>query len=75
MTNEMPVFILKGKDKLALSTINYYLNKCISARLTEQAKEVAKAYMEMRNWQDDNPEEMKLPDHKHIPVGEQHDST
>lgn len=70
MTNDdpMPVFVLKGKDRLALGAISQYSLLCLKAGLIDQAAEVDKAYAEIRAWQGRHPELMKLPDHEHVPA-------
>jgi hypothetical protein len=66
----MPVFVLKGKDALALATIAAYRQECFDSRLFEQAQQVNLAYREMASWQNRHRDLIKLPDHKHVPVGE-----
>lgn len=67
-TDPMPVFTIKAKDRLALATVEAYRAICENAGLTEQASEVAKAWLEIRDWQRRNPERMQFPDHRHVPV-------
>jgi hypothetical protein len=66
----MPVFTIKGQDRLALETIEAYWVLCKRLGLHQQADEVSKALDEMRAWQNRNPGRMKLPDHEHRPAGE-----
>ncbi len=70
MTNAdpMPVFTIKAKDLLALDAVYAYYRLCEDARLWDQAREVMKAYDEMREWRDRNPGLLKEPDHPHVPV-------
>lgn len=70
MSKEMPVFTILAKDKLALRTLAAYHLLCVELNLDSQALEVFKAMKEMSNWQKDNPELMKVSDHKHVPVSE-----
>jgi hypothetical protein len=37
--------------------------------LYDQAAEVLLAYSEMSRWRERNPDQVKLPDHAHVPVG------
>lgn len=64
----MPVFVIKGKDKLALDAIRAYRALCEERGLREQAREVGKALREMRLWQQRNDAAMQLPDHPHVPA-------
>lgn len=61
----MPVFILKGQDRLALAAI---LDAQVLVVLHAQAQEVQKAMEKMTLWQEDNPQRMKLPDHRNNSV-------
>jgi hypothetical protein len=67
---DMPVFVIKGKDKFALRLLITHRDLCIANGLIKQSLEDQKAIDELVDWQDENPELMKFPDHKHIPVGE-----
>lgn len=72
----MPVFVLKGKDALALATITFYREECASHGLVHQAHEVELAWREMSKWQQRHPERVKLPDHAPFcwcKVGRDHD--
>lgn len=73
----MPVFVLKGKDALALATITFYREECASHGLVHQAHEVELAWREMIAWQQRHPERVKLPDHAPLcwcgKVGRDHD--
>lgn len=62
----MPVFTIKGKDMLALSTIKAYREACASYGLHDQAAEVDKAIAEMAAWQRRNVSALKWPDHEHV---------
>lgn len=64
----MPVFVIKAKDKLALRTLAAYQDFCTELGLDEQANEVGKASDEMVDWRSRNPDQVKLPDHMHVPV-------
>lgn len=63
----MPVFVIQGKDRLAPQTIAQYARSCEAAGLTEQAREVRKALLEITEWQHRNHDRVKYPDHKHVP--------
>lgn len=65
---DMPVFVIKGKDMLASQTIAHYRNLCSMYGLDSQAIEVQRALDEMYAWQERNPELMGAPDHPHVPV-------
>ena len=64
----MPVFTIKAKDRLALDAIEAYRRACLSFGLSDQAAEVGKAMREIEDWQKRNPNAVKYPDHKHVPV-------
>jgi len=69
-TNDpMPVFVIKAKDALAPEAVAAYLALCRGYGLGDQAVEVEKALTEIEGWQARNEDLLKLPDHKHIPVG------
>lgn len=70
MSDPMPEFTIKAKDRLALDTVAAYRQLCIDNGLMEQAIEVTRAYVEINRWQQRNPERLQLPDHKHVPVGD-----
>lgn len=64
----MPVFVVKGKDRLAPSAVDAYFTLCLAQGLGTQAAEVADAAREIREWQSRHPELVKIPDHKHVPA-------
>lgn len=64
----MPVFVIKGKDRLAPAAVDAYFTLCLAQGLPEQAAEVADAAREIREWQDRNPDLVKTPNHPHVPV-------
>ncbi len=64
-----PVFVIRGKDQLAPATIDAYRQFCVDHGLAGQVIEVTRAYVEIRGWQRRHPGRVKLPDHKHVPVG------
>lgn len=66
----MPEFTIKAKDLLALDTLLAYAELCREHGLDWQAGEVDSAIQEMRDWQRRNWGQMKLPDHRHVPVAE-----
>lgn len=68
MTEPMPVFVIKAKDALAVDAIEAYRRDCIRHGLTEQAQEVNLALEEIKAWRRAHPDEVKLPDHKHVPA-------
>ena len=66
---DMPVFVLKAKDRLALRTIEFYRKQCLREGLNGQADEVDKAAREIALWQVAHRDAVQSPDHKHVPVG------
>lgn len=64
----MPVFTIKGQDRLAVAAVEGYRAICENAGLTEQAHQVAIAGREIHDWQQRNPDRLKFPDHKHVPA-------
>jgi hypothetical protein len=64
----MPVFTIKAKDNFSLGTIAWYRNLCMEHGLVRQAGEVDKAYNEIRDWRERHPDQMKMPDHTHVPA-------
>jgi hypothetical protein len=67
----MPVFTIKAKDALAVAAITAYRDLCTQHHLDDQAEQVQLALDEIGAWQRTHGDEMKLPDHKHVPAGEQ----
>lgn len=67
---DMPIFPLKGQDLLTIDTVKFYRGLCIINGLLEQANEVERALDELYDFSERNPGQMKLPDHKHVGVGE-----
>lgn len=67
-TDPMPIFSIKAQDLLALVAIYAYERACHREGLVDQAKQVALAYEEIEEWQARNPDKLKFPDHKHVPV-------
>lgn len=63
----MPWFTLLAKDRLAVETIEFYRDRCAEAGLAEQAAEVEKALEEFRDWQREWSQQVKMPDHAHVP--------
>jgi len=66
----MPVFVIKAKDLLAMRAIEYYRRLCDQHGLCAQADEVYEALNEIAGWRQRHNDLVKLPDHKHVPVGE-----
>lgn len=66
----MPVFVIKGKDLLALDAIAMYRQLCLTNGLTRQVAEVDRAWAEMAGWQVRHPDEVWMPDHVHAPAAE-----
>lgn len=64
----MPVFVIKAKDDLAYAVVEHYRDTAASLGLDEQAREVDKALQEIVSWRQRNPDQCKMPDHKHVPV-------
>lgn len=64
---DVPVFVLKGTDILAAAAISYYTELCRSNGAVDQANEVEKALLEMREWQKANLSRVKTPVHRHVP--------
>lgn len=64
-----PVFILRAEDALTPGVLAFYRLQCRRERLRTQDREVGKAFNEIREWQKNNKDKVKLPDHKHQPVG------
>lgn len=62
----MPRFVLLGKDKHTPETILAYAHACDRAGNHAQHDEAVKAYYEMLEWQQRNPDKVKEPDHKHV---------
>jgi hypothetical protein len=65
-----PVFVFRAQDGLAMAAITSYYSACLIAGLKDHAAEVNKAMQEFRGWQTRNPDRMKMPDKKHVPVPE-----
>lgn len=70
LDDPMPVFVLKAKDKLTSRALVGYIEACDDVGLGEQTRQVLRAADEFTAWQERNPDRVKLPDHKHVPVGD-----
>jgi hypothetical protein len=66
-----PIFPIRGRDLLALPTIDEYLKLCIALRLEKQHS-VRRAIREIEVWQGSNPSGMVGNDHKHMNVTDQY---
>lgn len=69
MPDPMPVFVIKGKDLLASPAVDAYRDLCSAYGLHEQADQVRAAADEIRTWQDRHIDQVKAPDHIHVPAG------
>lgn len=65
----MPVFVIKAKDRLAVSAVAAYRRLCEESGLTAQAAEVDKALLEIVAWRGRNEDQVQLPNHQHVPAG------
>jgi hypothetical protein len=65
----MPVFVIKGKDRLAPDAVAAYSDLCLAGELDEQWAEVQAALAEIICWQRRHPGLVETPDHKHVPAG------
>ena len=65
--SDLPVFVIKAKDALAVLALRGYQRECQEHGLANQAVEVEKAIGEIHEWQRDNIDLIKLPDHAHVP--------
>ena len=63
----MPLFVLKAKDTLATETVAAYRELCVQRGLHEQAHEVDRALAEIIEWRLRHADQVKDPDHKHVP--------
>jgi len=68
--SDMPVFVIKAKDALAIHAVGAYRELCRTHGLNDQAAEVQKALDEIFSWQVTHDDQVKLPDHKHVPVSD-----
>lgn len=64
----MPVFTILAKDALAVDAVKAYWDLCKARGLDWQAGQVEQALGEIIEWRRRNPQRIKLPDHKHVPV-------
>lgn len=64
----MPVFVIKGKDQFAPHAVSAYVELCERAGLPDQARQARHATGEIQNWQFRNRDQVKLPDHTHVPA-------
>jgi hypothetical protein len=67
--DDMPVFVIKAKDALALQAVIAYRDLCDGHGLREQAAQVQLALVEMAGWRAEHEDLIKMPDHPHLPVG------
>jgi hypothetical protein len=64
----MPVFVIKGTDRIAPAAVEAYHDLCIELGLSDQAGQVWHAAEEIRRWQARHPDRIKKPDHPHVPA-------
>lgn len=64
----MPVFIIKGRDALAPEAVAAYRDLCLKYRLDAQAAQVQLALDEIEAWQAAYPDDLRLPNHAHVPA-------
>ena len=67
-TAPMPVFTIKAQDALAIDAVTAYRDLCTMSKLDGQASEVQLAINEIELWQQDHEDQLRLPDHRHVPV-------
>jgi len=66
--DSMPRFTFLAKDNYMTDALDAYFDSLTRAGLLEQAEEVRKAIQEIVDWQANNEDRMKDPDHVHVPV-------
>lgn len=71
MARQMPTFTLLAKDDLSMAAVRAYRFACQAAGLDDQVVEVDEALEEFETWRLHNPDKCKLPDHKHVPAGDE----
>ncbi|HZN73094.1 MAG TPA: hypothetical protein VFC00_15610 [Micromonosporaceae bacterium] len=64
----MPVFTLKAQDVFTPVVVMRYHELCVDAGLYKHGIEVSRAYDEIMAWRERNPDKVKVPYHKHVPV-------
>ncbi len=60
--NNIPIFVLTAKDKMAVETLIAYRDLCAADCSTEHFQGIEKRINEFTNWEVDNPDKMKIPD-------------
>jgi hypothetical protein len=59
----IPIFVFTAKDRIAVSTLQYYVQLCKAEECPEShISEIKVRIGEFRNWARDNPDKMKNPD-------------
>lgn len=67
--DDEPVIMFRARDKLAVDIIGYYLFRSIQAGSSRgHLKVVMGSLEEFRYWQEQHPDELKLPE-SHLPHG------
>lgn len=64
----MPVFAIKGKDRLANEIVWRYRDACEFHGLYDQAEQVRLAHAEILGWQARHRDDVHFPDHRHVPA-------
>lgn len=64
----MPVFVIKGQDRIAPGAVEAYHDLCVERGLAGQAAQVWQAAEEIRRWQARHPDRVKMPNHPHVPA-------
>jgi hypothetical protein len=61
--DDEPVFVIRGKDLLALSVVQLWMDKAIDAGVNdEKMLAVLEHYNAIAKFQEDHPERCKVPD-------------
>lgn len=67
-TGGEPIFVLRGQDKMSSFGVVGYLDALTRADQPVQAHQVTLALGELYQWQRDNEDRTKFPDHPHEPA-------
>ncbi len=63
-----PKFTIRAQDALSIEVLAHYLAAAQRYSLIAHSHEVRTAIAEFIVWQNENPEKVKMPYHKHIPL-------
>lgn len=57
-----PVFVIRGRDALAVPVLKAYMDECVAHQLSGQSERAYRHYWRFIEWQKENAKKTHLPD-------------